>query len=88
LSYANEAERSSDIVTASFVDNELRAQNRVLFQCLKARDHAPFQNFFARVEWPCRRILTSHEVPMIQPTNTSSKKDGNKATLDEISDLL
>lgn len=87
LSYANEAERSSDIVTASYVDNELRAQSRVLFQCLKARDHAPFQNFFARVEWPCRRILTSHEVPMIQPT-TPSKKDGNKATLDEISDLL
>ncbi len=88
LSYANEAERSSDIVTASFVDNELRAQNRVLFQCLKARDHAPFQNFFARVEWPCRRILTSHEVPMIQPSSVPSKKDGNKATLDEISDLL
>jgi hypothetical protein len=88
LSYANEAERSSDIVTASYVDNELRAQNRVLFQCLKSRDQAPFQNFFSRVEWSCRRILTSHEVPMVTP---SSKKEGGKDvkdTLDEIAGLL
>lgn len=91
LSYANECERSSDIVTASFVDNNLRAQNRVLFQCLKSRDQAPFQNFFARVEWTCRRILTSHEVPMINPNAPSGKKGGgkdNKETLDEIAGLI
>lgn len=86
LSYANEAERSSDIVTASYVDNDLRAQNRVLFQCLKSRDQAPFSNFFARVEWGCRRILTSHEVPMVNPNQ--SKKGDNKDTLDEIAGLL
>jgi hypothetical protein len=89
LSYANECERSSDIVTASFVNEDLRGQNRVLFQCLKTRDQAPFQNFFARVEWPCRRILTSHEVPMVQP---STDKDGKNAkmkeTLDEIVEVI
>lgn len=72
LSYSNEAERSSDIVTASYIDNDLRSQNRVLIQCLKSRDQAPFQNHFARVEWHCRRILTSQEVPMVKRVDDSS----------------
>ena len=63
LSYANEAERSSDIVTASWVDDDLRAQGMVQFQCLKSRDQAPFETFWARVEWPCRRILSSVKIP-------------------------
>jgi hypothetical protein len=89
LSYANECERSSDIVTASFVNDDLRAQNRVLFQCLKTRDQAPFANFFARVEWHCRRILTSHEVPMVQPsTDKDGKNTKMKETLDEIVEVI
>jgi hypothetical protein len=74
LSYANECERSSDIVTTSYVDDELRKQNRVRFQCLKARDDAPFDPFHARVEWGCRRILTSFDVDMI---NTQKEEVGN-----------
>ena len=83
LSYANEAERSSDIVTASYIDNDLRAQNRVLLQCLKSRDQAPFQNHFARVEWSCRRILTSQEVMLV-----GGKKDPLADNLGEIEGLL
>jgi hypothetical protein len=89
LSYANEAERSSDIVTASYVDSELRAQNRVLFQCLKSRDNAPFQNFFARVEWGCRRLLTSHEVPLVQSTSNPDRDAKQvKNTMDELSGVF
>jgi len=55
---------SADIVTSSWVDDDLRAQNRVQFQCLKSRDQKPFEMFLSRVEWPCRRILTCFEVPM------------------------
>jgi hypothetical protein len=62
LSYANEAERSSDIVTSSWVDTELRESNLVRYQCLKARDHEPFKPFFAGVYWPCRRVFTTHDV--------------------------
>lgn len=58
LSYANEAERSSDIVTASFVDEELEKASEVLYQCLKARDHKKFEPFKAKVVWGQRRILT------------------------------
>jgi len=62
LSYANEAERSSDIVTASFVDQELEDSNMVKFQCLKARDHKKFPDFYSGVLWPCRRIITTMDV--------------------------
>lgn len=82
LSYANECERSSDIVTASYVNDELRSQSKVLFQCLKSRDHAPFQNFFGAVRWDCRRILTSHEVPMIQSRENPSDK--KQSAIDDI----
>lgn len=78
LSYANEAERSADIVTSSWVDEDLRGQNRVQFQCLKSRDQKPFEMFLSRVEWPCRRILTCFEVPM-----TTDQKEAVGDALDE-----
>ena len=63
LSYANEAERSSDIVTATWVDDDLRQQGMCQFQCLKSRDQAPFEPFWARIEWPCRRMISCNDVP-------------------------
>ncbi len=58
LSYANEAEKSADIITATWIDDDLKDKNRVQFQNLKSRDQAKFSPFLARVEWPCRRIFT------------------------------
>lgn len=65
LSYANEAERSSDIVTASYVDDSLRERNMVMLQNLKARDTRPFTPFYARVEWPCRRIYSLFDIDLL-----------------------
>jgi hypothetical protein len=84
LSYANECERSSDVVTASFVNDDLRSNNRVLFQCLKTRDRAPFQNFYSRVEWDCRRILTSDEVPLMTGKTSNASPDKVQDALNEI----
>lgn len=69
---------SADIVTSSWVDDDLRDQNRVQFQCLKSRDQKPFEMFLSRVEWPCRRILTCYEVPM-----TTEQKESVGDALDE-----
>lgn len=77
LSYANEAERSSDVVTASWVDDELRESNLVKFQCLKTRDSAPFSDFYAGVLWKCRRLYAVHDV-----TPDSAKKTGEDIDLD------
>ena len=77
LSYANEAERSSDVVTASFVDDELRESNMVKFQCLKSRDHKPFADFYRGVLWPCRRLSTMDDV-----TPQQARKLGDEIDLD------
>ena len=67
LSYANECERSADVVTCSWLDNDLSKENRIQFQCLKSRDTKPFEIFQARVEWPCRRFLTCEDMIMSAP---------------------
>ena len=63
LSYANEAERSADIVTASWIDADLGKNNQVLYQCLKSRDQQPFEPFRASIHWPTRKLLTLLDVP-------------------------
>lgn len=77
LSYANEAERSSDIVTASWIDTELEESNLVKFQCLKSRDTAKFADFYAGVLWKCRRVYTTHDV-----TPDQARKTGDEIDLD------
>ena len=75
LSYANEAERSADIVTATWVDDELRQKNEVKFQCLKSRDDSPFQDFVAGVHWPQRRIYTKKNMTVDEVDAASNKLD-------------
>ena len=74
---SHNCERSSDVVTTSYVDDNLRKENKVRFQCLKSRDNRPFDPFFARVEWPYRRILNSNDIEMID-----SQKDAVGAAID------
>lgn len=93
LSYANEAERSSDVVTSSFINDQLRKANRVRIQCLKTRDESPFEPFFARVEWSCRRLLTCwDEIEIISSdggnNQNSYKKKKTEQLVDEIDDEL
>lgn len=88
LSYANEAEKSSDIVTAGYIDDELRKKNQLFFQCLKSRDNAPFDDFYMRVEWPCRRLYEcdGHEL-----TQEDAEMYGDEADLisyDDIENIL
>lgn len=56
LSYANEAERSADIVTTTYLNDEHRTAGTTLFDCLKRRDGARFNPFVAGVNWATRRI--------------------------------
>ena len=74
LSYANEAERSADVVTCGWKDDDLVKLNRVQFQCLKSRDQRPFEIFQARVEWPVRRLLTCDDVILSEPERSAAGK--------------
>jgi hypothetical protein len=62
LSYANEAERSADIVTSTWIDPELAKNGQVLIQNLKSRDQQPFEPFRAGIHWPTRRLMTIRDV--------------------------
>ena len=77
---------SGDIVTATFIDDDLRKMNRVQFQCLKSRDQKPFERFEARVEWACRRMLTCMDVSM-KPT-TMAAGTANKEAIEKAGKLL
>jgi len=79
LSYANEAERSADVVTSTWIDEELKKQSRVQFNCLKSRDQAPFEPFVARVEWPCRRIYSCFDMALSPEENAKMGAELDKA---------
>lgn len=75
---SHNCERSADVVTCSWKDDDLARANRVQFQCLKSRDQSPFEIFQARVEWPTRRLLTCDDVIM-----TGSEKNALGNSIDD-----
>jgi replicative DNA helicase len=56
LAYANEVEKSADVITTTFLDDEHRRNGTTLFCNLKNRDNPIIEPFLARVEFACRRI--------------------------------
>ncbi len=56
LSYANEAERSADIVTTTYLNDDMRKQGHTAFDCLKRREGPKFEPFTARIHFPSLRM--------------------------------
>lgn len=82
LSYANEAERSSDVVTASYIDDDMRRNGTIHFQNLKSRDNELFDPFLCQINWQTRRLLSSADFRL---TDQKKAEFGDK--LDGILDL-
>lgn len=81
LSYANEAEKSADIVVTTWADDLYhKPQNQIQFQCLKSRDRTPFQPFSIRCEWHNHRIYNSD-------FSTLKDREANKEIGDSIDAL-
>lgn len=86
LSYANEAERSADVVTATYLDKDYADRERALLTCLKARDNAPFDPALVEIEWPSRRVWNCLENPMgvgAQGAEISGALDALNQTLEQ-----
>lgn len=77
LSYANEAERSADVVTTTYLNDEHRANGTTVVCCLKNRDNPFFVPFLAAVDFRCRRLF-----------NHESTIPGFSVSEDEHDDLL
>lgn len=56
LSYANEAERSADYITTTYLNDLHREHGTTVFCNLKNRDNPLFATFSASVDFACRRI--------------------------------
>lgn len=56
LSYANEAERSADYITTTYLNDQHRENGTTVFCNLKNRDNPLFATFTASVDFICRRI--------------------------------
>jgi len=97
LSYANECERSADIITSTFVDDEYRANSEALVQCLKTRDDAPFPLHKIGVRWNHRVLLSRWDeagtdlvdaTPSdIRSSDIATERDG-RGTADDLSSLI
>jgi replicative DNA helicase len=57
LTYANEAEKSSDIITYTYLNDDMRAAGETLFGCLKHRGGPLFKDFRAKIIWGPNRII-------------------------------
>ena len=84
LSYANEAERSADVVIATWYNDEMREKGMIQYQCLKSRDQAPFETFEAQTVWPVGRIMNVS--PNFVMNNAGSKS--KKASEDPLDDVV
>ncbi len=56
LTYANEAEKSADIITTTYLNDDHRRAGTTMFCNLKNRDNPLFEPFVASVNFSCRRI--------------------------------
>jgi replicative DNA helicase len=74
LSYANEAERSADIVIANWFGNDVREQKQIKYQCLKSRDQAGFPTFNANILFPAGKITNSDNLSLL-PLTGNAKAD-------------
>jgi len=56
IAYANEVEKSADIITTSYLNDEHRRAGTTVFCNLKNRDNPKFEPFIAKVDFAPRRI--------------------------------
>lgn len=56
IAYANEAERSADVITTTYLDNDLRRDGETIISNLKNRDNQLFEAFKAHIDFSCRRL--------------------------------
>ncbi len=92
LSYANEAERSADVVITNWFGDDMKEKSYIKYQCLKSRDQAPFEEFEAQIIWPFGRTLDMplqfQSSPKPKPSPTGKAKKADKDPLEDLMEDL
>jgi len=79
LTYSNETEKSADVITTTYLNDEMRKLGMTKFTNLKNRDAALFEPFEAHVNFVCRKIISTKQ---IEPKGFSVEE--NEAYLDSM----
>ena len=89
LSYANEAERSADVIIYSYLNDELRENNKVKIGCLKNRSRPKFKQFEAKTHLASRKVYELSEEKKILVDDKLQTNKNNKVKKDDlINDLV
>jgi replicative DNA helicase len=84
LSYANEAEKSADYITTTYLNDQHRENGTTLFCNLKNRDNPLFAPFTASVDFKCRRIMNFDPTISRVAGMRVDTPDGSDALLDGV----
>jgi len=89
LSYANEAERSADVIIYSYLNDELRENNKVKIGCLKNRSRPKFKQFEAKTHLAARKMYELSEDTNNYVDDQLQTNKNNKVKKDDlINDLV
>jgi hypothetical protein len=83
LSYANEAERSADVVIANWFDENMKQQKQIKYQCLKSRDQEGFKTFNANIVFPAGKITNADSLVLTNFSGQAVNKN-----IDPLSDIV
>ncbi len=72
LSYANEAERSADVVSTTYLNGDYRTKGNTKCCCLKNRDNPLFAPFEIGINFDCRRL---YSLPLQQSQDIGVEED-------------
>ncbi len=72
ISYANETEKSADVITYTYLDDNLRNKGQFYFGCMKNRDNPHFERMIGKIVWLSKRMRA------IEPDLLDSSQDNIK----------
>jgi replicative DNA helicase len=88
LSYANEAERSADVIIYSYLNAELRENNQNKVGCLKNRSRPKFKQFKGKTNLASRKVYECPDEDQIPLDDNLQKNKNNKLKDDELIDSM
>jgi replicative DNA helicase len=56
ISYANQLEKDADVITYTYLNDELRRNGRFYMGCLKNRDNPVFERMIGKIFWQAKRM--------------------------------
>ncbi len=80
ISSSNEVDKSADVITYTYLNDELRRQGKFYLGCLKNRDNAIFERMTGKIMWNSKR-MRAMENSMLDPTNDQVLRTSNLITL-------